>query len=239
MKVKLLFVLLFLISVSGYSQKAFVVSPNQKVNVEFYNQQDTDVGEWYLKVSNNSEGKSVDVISKIDLGLSRSDQDFSNKLKSLKAGNPLLINEQYPTIEGLYSTMEDGNTQQGWGYPALFNTPGKDCWYLIHEADLDRSYCGSKLSEKKIFYDKGCDLVEDKVTQSYLYQCSFDGKQGIKAAYWNNPDREGEITTSSQIANPIKMTTAGQHEFASGVKLEGFSAIYETEFVPKKPKNLF
>jgi beta-glucosidase len=37
---------------------------------------------------------------------------------------------------------------------------------------------------------------------------------------------------TQQITNPIKLTTAGQHEFASGVKLEGFSAHFETEFVP-------
>jgi beta-glucosidase len=91
----------------------------------------------------------------------------------------------------------------------------------------------SKLPEEKILYDKGCDLVEDKVTQSYFDQCWFDGKQGFKATYWNNPDREGEIVATQQITDPIKMTTAGQHEFASGVKLEGFSALYETEFIPK------
>ena len=34
------------------------------------------------------------------------------------------------------------------------------------------------------------------------------------------------------------MTTAGQHEFASGVKLEGFSAMYETEFTPKISEEL-
>ncbi|WP_372776165.1 xylan 1,4-beta-xylosidase [Mangrovibacterium sp.] len=91
----------------------------------------------------------------------------------------------------------------------------------------------TKISEKKILYDKGCDLVEDKVTQSYFDQCSFAGKPGFKATYWNNPDREGEVVATQQITNPIKMTTAGQHEFASGVKLEGFSAIYEAEFIPK------
>jgi len=48
--------------------------------------------------------------------------------------------------EGLYDSMKDGNVQQDWGYPALFNTNNTDCWYLIHEADLDRNYCGSKLS---------------------------------------------------------------------------------------------
>lgn len=91
----------------------------------------------------------------------------------------------------------------------------------------------TKISEKKIVYDKGCDLVEDKVTDSYFGQFSFDGKAGVKASFWNTPDWEGDIVATQQITDPIKMTTAGQHEFASGVKLEGFSAIYETEFVPK------
>ncbi|GET33601.1 beta-glucosidase [Prolixibacter bellariivorans] len=96
----------------------------------------------------------------------------------------------------------------------------------------------TKLPAGKILYDKGCDLVEDKVTQSYFDQCSFDGKPGFKATYWNNPDRKGDAVITQQIVNPIKMTTAGQHEFASGVKLEGFSAIYQTEFVPKTTEEI-
>ena len=51
-----------------------------------------------------------------------------------------------PANEGLYTTMIDGDIQQDWGYPALFNIPDKDCWYLIHEADLGINYCGTKLS---------------------------------------------------------------------------------------------
>ena len=89
----------------------------------------------------------------------------------------------------------------------------------------------SKIHENKIFYDKACDLVEDKVNQSYFDQISFEGKKGMKATYWNNPNREGNSVITQQILNPIKITTAGQHEFASGVKLEGFSAKYETEFL--------
>lgn len=96
----------------------------------------------------------------------------------------------------------------------------------------------TKLPAGKILYDKGCDLVEDKVTQSYFAQCSFDGKPGFKATYWNNPDRKGDAVITQQIVNPIKMTTAGQHEFASGVKLEGFSAVYQTEFVPKTTEEI-
>jgi hypothetical protein len=48
--------------------------------------------------------------------------------------------------EGLYIAMNDDNTQQSWCYPALFNLPDNNCWYLIHEADVNRGYCGSKLS---------------------------------------------------------------------------------------------
>ncbi len=96
----------------------------------------------------------------------------------------------------------------------------------------------SKISGEQLFYDKGCDLVEDKVTQSYIGQCEFDGKPGFKASYWNNSDREGDVVITTQITNPIKLTTAGNHEFASGVKLEGFSALYETEFVAETTEEL-
>lgn len=88
----------------------------------------------------------------------------------------------------------------------------------------------SKLSADKILYDEGCDLVEDKVTESYFSKCLIDGKQGFQATYWNNIDLKGDIITIQQITNPIKLTTAGQHEFAPGVRLEAFSAKYETEF---------
>ena len=96
----------------------------------------------------------------------------------------------------------------------------------------------SKLHGDKVFYDKGCDLVENKVTESYFSQCSIDGKKGFTAAYWNNKDLKGDIVATQQIINPIKLTTAGQHEFASGVRLEGFSAKYETEFVPSKSEEI-
>ncbi len=48
--------------------------------------------------------------------------------------------------EGLYAFIKDENVQQTWSYPALFNSPDSACWYLIHEADVNRTYCGSKLS---------------------------------------------------------------------------------------------
>jgi beta-glucosidase len=89
----------------------------------------------------------------------------------------------------------------------------------------------SKLSAERILYDKGCDLVEDKVTESYFSRCLADGQKGFKATYWNNQDLAGESVTTQHMINPIKLTTAGQHEFAPGVQLERFSAKYEAEFV--------
>ncbi|MFN8207931.1 MAG: xylan 1,4-beta-xylosidase [Bacteroidales bacterium] len=92
----------------------------------------------------------------------------------------------------------------------------------------------TKLPENRIIYAQGCDLVEDKVTRSYFDQCAWEGKKGLKATYWNNRERSGDIVTTQIIQTAIKMTTAGQHEFASGVKLEDFSARYETEFTAQK-----
>lgn len=52
-----------------------------------------------------------------------------------------------PANEGLYTAMSDSTIQKReWCYPALFQTKSASCWYLLHEADLNRSYCGTKLS---------------------------------------------------------------------------------------------
>jgi len=96
----------------------------------------------------------------------------------------------------------------------------------------------SKLSANKILYDKGCDLIEDKVTESYFPKCTIDNKKGFKATYWNNSDFKGNSVAEQQIADPIKLTVAGQHEFAPGVRLEGFSAKYETEFVASQNEDI-
>lgn len=88
----------------------------------------------------------------------------------------------------------------------------------------------SKLADGSVIYDKATDLVENKVTQSYFSRTQKDGNKGFTATYWNNREMTGDVVTTDQIVNPLKLTTAGDHQFASGVKLEGFSAHYETEF---------
>jgi len=88
----------------------------------------------------------------------------------------------------------------------------------------------SEIGAGNVIYDKACDLVENKVTHSYFPQAVFEGQKGFKATYWNNREGKGPAAISERITNPLKLTTAGQHEFASGIQLENFSAIYETEF---------
>ncbi len=52
-----------------------------------------------------------------------------------------------PANEGLYSNMSNDKVQQDeWSYPALFQTKDSACWFLLHESDVNRTYCGSKLS---------------------------------------------------------------------------------------------
>ena len=96
----------------------------------------------------------------------------------------------------------------------------------------------SIISKDKIVYDKACDLVEDKVTITYFDKISIEGKKGFKATYWDNPDFKGEPLITKQITSPIKLTTAGQHQFADGVPLRDFSAIYTTEFKADKNEQI-
>ena len=222
MKLKIITILFFFVATLAFAQKETIVSPNKKIKIAIFNEQNKDVGNWYLHVNYFNAEKSSEVIQKIDLGILRNDQDFSKDLKFIKASKPLLINEQYSSLhgkssqrsnsaneiilyfenpskaklnvivrayndgvtfryefpekkgtfiindeltaytipdntkrwlekfdlsnEGLYSNMKDANTQQDWCYPALFNTNDDSCWYLIHEADVDRSFAATKLS---------------------------------------------------------------------------------------------
>jgi hypothetical protein len=220
--VSILFV--FLNAIPALSQKLTVQSPNQKLLVSLFADQASTTGEWYLNAVYEDNGKKSVAIPKIDLGLSRSDQDFSKELKFLKASKQVFINERYTVLhgkksictnfanevvvsfenpsraklniiirayndgiafryefpekegsfiikdeltaytipkettrwmekwntanEGLYTEMSgDKIVHQEWSYPALFNTSDKLCWFLLHEADVNETYCGTKLSD--------------------------------------------------------------------------------------------
>jgi alpha-glucosidase len=263
--------LIFGISPEALSQNVIVESPNKKLTVSLSNRQNSEMGEWYLKISRIDSGKVCEVIPQVSLGLSRSDQEFSKDLKFLKAGKPTLISEKYtvqhgkrshcvnsanemvvtfenpghaklkliirayndgiafryefPEKEGSfvikdeltsysipphnkrwmekwdlgneapYTAMKDDNVQQTWGIPALFNATDSTCWYLIHEADVNRSYCGTKLSN-----------VSDKSKYKLTFPDSGDGNgnpQPVITLPWKSPWR---VIVVGSLADIVEST---------------------------------
>lgn len=96
----------------------------------------------------------------------------------------------------------------------------------------------SKLPANKIIYDKACDIVDSKVIVSFVPECFIDGRKGFKATYWNNSDMAGDAIADLRLTGPLKLATEGKHELAPGVKLEGFSAKFETEFTPTRSEEI-
>jgi beta-glucosidase len=90
----------------------------------------------------------------------------------------------------------------------------------------------SKVSAAQLIYDKGCDLTEDKITETAIPYSTANSKAGITATYWTNRDWQGSPSVTEQINSPMALTTFGQHQFAPGIPLEGFSAKYETTYKP-------
>ncbi|RVT74878.1 glycoside hydrolase family 97 protein [Flavobacterium sufflavum] len=227
MKLKIILVSFAVLSFChAWSQQIVLLSPNKKIVAALHAMDAKNNGEWYLKVSYQTDKNTSEILPKVNLGLSRSDQDFSKELLFLKATKPKLVKEHYelpfgkklvrdneanevvvsfenpgkaklnliirayndgvsfryefpekkgsyvvndeftayqipkeskrwlekwnPANEGLYAeSSEDKILQQEWCYPGLFNSSDKSCWFLLHEADLDRNYCGTKLSNTK------------------------------------------------------------------------------------------
>ena len=96
----------------------------------------------------------------------------------------------------------------------------------------------SKVSADKILYDKACDIIENKVLESFAPQCLIDSKQGFKATYWNSKDMTGNIVASQQVTAPLQLAIEGKQGLAPGVQTEGFSAKFETEFTAPKTEEI-
>jgi alpha-glucosidase len=228
-----------LIVTPAFTQTASVRSPNNIIDVALLGPQDESAGSWYLQVNYIKNDSLLEAIPRIDLGLSRSDMEFSDNLTFLTASELRPINENYTAIHGkrsqcsnsanevvfsfensapakmnlivrayndgvafryefpdaegtftiqdeltsyvisdstkrwltefdlsneeLYTKIEDINVNGDWGYPALFKSPDARCWFLIHEADVDRNYCGTKLSNHD-------DHAAFKVTLPYPHE---------------------------------------------------------------------
>ena len=94
---------------------------------------------------------------------------------------------------------------------------------------------GIKSKQKKLVSYTACDKTDDKVLDCLMASnCAVDGKKGLKGTFWNNTKMEGVPVTTEYYTTPVAVTTAGMHNFAPGVRIEDFSALYETEFTPSE-----
>jgi beta-glucosidase len=89
-----------------------------------------------------------------------------------------------------------------------------------------------KLPGSSILYEKGCDLVSNKVFTSLFQDCTSGGKIGFTATYYNTKDFSGAVVASLQVVTPFQFNIAGNTVFAPGVALNNFSARYSSVFRP-------
>ena len=88
--------------------------------------------------------------------------------------------------------------------------------------------------QKNITWFDGCDLTYDKTMDCLLAtECSIGGKKGLRGTLWNNMEMQGKADAIQYYTTPLAVTTAGMHVFAPNIRIENFSAKYETVFKPK------
>ena len=92
----------------------------------------------------------------------------------------------------------------------------------------------SKLPEGTVYYEKGCDYVNTQTVFSYFDCCSYNGKKGFKATFWNNKELKGEAAATGHFSEPLNFGNGGNTVFMPGVKLNNFSARFESVYTPKE-----
>ncbi len=86
----------------------------------------------------------------------------------------------------------------------------------------------------QLIYEQGCGLVDNVLFQTAFSQCTSVQGQGFTAQYWNNKERKGTPSVTTQVPNPFAFCTSGATVFAPGVALTDFTARYNSVFVPQQ-----
>ena len=92
----------------------------------------------------------------------------------------------------------------------------------------------SYLPAEQVVYLQGCGHVDEMTYNSLFGQCSYQGKSGFMAEYWNNQTFAGEPAAEVWNSTPFHFNTLGAAAFAAGVNLTGFAAQYKTVLTPKE-----
>lgn len=64
--------------------------------------------------------------------------------------------------------------------------------------------------------------------------CSYNGKKGVKATFWNDKKLEGTPVAIGHFSEPLNFGNGGNTVFMPGVNLTDFSARFESIFTPKE-----
>lgn len=107
----------------------------------------------------------------------------------IEDGTTRWLQKWNPANEGFYSSTTDGSTQEEWCYPALFHTEDESSWFLLHESDVDRNYCGTKLSN---------------VAEANRYKLAFPDPEDARAV------GEAQPTITLPWQSPWRVVVLGQ-----------------------------
>jgi beta-glucosidase len=73
-------------------------------------------------------------------------------------------------------------------------------------------------------YAQGCSLTEMTEKVELFSRFSHDGRQGMKAQFWNSRDMQGEPVLTKMCTTKLDYDNGGNTVFERGVNLSGFSA---------------
>ncbi|MCW0484888.1 glycoside hydrolase family 97 protein [Gaoshiqia sediminis] len=237
-KKSLMTALFLVLTLATFSQQATVQSPNNKVSVALLCQQNREIGNWFLQVYYCGEGKTSEVISRIDLGISREDQDFSKELKFLKVGKPLFINEQYIMPHGKRSECKNSANE----LVICFENPSKAKFNLIIRAYNDGVAFRYEFPEKEGKFMVKEELTAYSITDStkrWLQKYDYGGESlydsmndagiqqnwGYPALFNSNNNSCWYLIHESDIHRSYSATKLSNIDKASSYKVEFPDAI--------------
>lgn len=135
-------------------------------------------------------------------------------------GNLLPLNKEQKIV--LVGPNADNEVMQ-WG-----NYNGTPSYTITLKEGLE-----AMLPATQLIYEPLCGHTDVGTYNTLFNECSFEGKAGFKATYWNNLDFEGTPATTVQVTSPMRFQTGGNTVFAPGVNLSAFTARYEATFKPE------
>lgn len=95
-----------------------------------------------------------------------------------------------------------------------------------------------KLVGGQVIYDKGCELTTGDTFVSLFNRCSWKGKIGFKASYWNQLEFAGKEVTETTGRFLLLISIRWGYGLCSGRNLNNFTACYQSIFCPEEDRKV-